>query len=302
MMPPPVDPRDEVYGNPPDNSYRRSPVGSRETSMQPLYQHMGGYPNLHRPPHTRLSPQTDYSSLPGPPRRPSHYPNPYTYYERSTQPSERASVYAQRSQSPASHVPPPDWANQMPSRSPRTVYSNIPGFVKGDERQARMPSQPPHAASSNISGLAGGDEGDERQARMPSQPPHTASSDISGLAGSDERHAKSPLAPNCKTPEPAGDVSIPSTRPHVPPPATASSTPVVVVNTSQPLTPTSSNGPKKPGRPSNKSLGLIASTFVEVDEMINGLASLTGMTRMQLIARWLGDTKGPGSHTHGPPI
>jgi len=31
--------------------------------------------------------------------------------------------------------------------------------------------------------------------------------------------------------------------------------------------------------------------------MINGLASLTGMTRMQLIARWLGDTKGPGSHT-----
>ena len=77
-----------------------------------------------------------------------------------------------------------------------------------------------------------------------------------------------------------------------------SSTPVVVVNTSQPSTPTSSpDAPKRPGRPSNKSLGLIANSFAEIDEIINGLASLTGMTRMQLVARWLADAKGPGSHT-----
>ena len=75
------------------------------------------------------------------------------------------------------------------------------------------------------------------------------------------------------------------------------STPVVVVNTSQPSTPASPDAPKKPGRPSNKSLGLIATSFAEIDEIINGLATLTGMTRMQLVAQWLADAKGPGSHT-----
>ena len=148
MMPPPVDHRDdytEVYDNPPDNGYHRSPAGSRETSMQPSYQQTGGYQNLHRPPHTHLSPRTDYSSLPAPPRRPPHYPNPYTYYERSAQSSERAYIpstvgmgRAQRSQSPASTnyiVPQLDGA---PSRSPRTAYSNIPGLAGGDQRQAKM--------------------------------------------------------------------------------------------------------------------------------------------------------------------
>ena len=74
------------------------------------------------------------------------------------------------------------------------VYSNISGFVEGDERQARMPSQSPHAASSNISGLSGGDE----------------------------RHAKSPLAPNCKTPERLPELSV---YPHAPPSATGMKVP-----------------------------------------------------------------------------
>lgn len=328
MMSPPVDEYRETYKNPPDH---RSAVGPHETSIQPLFPHSAGYPNLQR-----LFPRTDYSNLPGPPRRPSHYPSPYTYHERSAQSSERASYtppvgagYAQRSQSPASNnynIPPLDGANRMPSRSPRTLYSNIPGPVEGDERQARMPSRSPHATYSNISGLAGGDE----------------------------RHERSPLAPICKTPEPAGAVNIPTTRPHSPAPATGTkfpepgkvlekhseprphappsatgakvpelakmsekvaapvpmvvepaggpeeltrSPPVVAVDTSQPSTPTSSCAPKKPGRPSNKSLDLITSTFADIDETISGLASLTGMTRMQLVARWLADAKGPGSHT-----
>jgi hypothetical protein len=63
------------------------------------------------------------------------------------------------------------------------------------------------------------------------------------------------------------------------------------------LTPASPDAPKKAGWPSNKSLGLIATSFAEIDEIINGLASLTGMTRMQLVARWLADAKGPSSHT-----
>jgi hypothetical protein len=335
MMPPPVDHRDdymEVYDNPPDTSYHRSPAGSRETSMQPLYQQTGGYPNLHRPPHTHLSPRTDYSSLLGPPQRPSHHPNPYTHLERSAQSSERASYIsstvgmgrAQRSQSPAS-----------------TNY-NVP-------RLDGAPSRSPHAAYSNIAGLAGGDQ---RQARMPSRSPRTAYSTIAGLAGGAERQARSPSAPNCNPPEPVEADNIPSARPQAPPPATStkvpepggvlerlseapapvpmptsmvvkpaggpeeptpsssmplvssefastseSSTPAVVVNSSQPLTPASPDAPKKAGRPSNKSLGLIATSFAEIDEIINGLASLTGMTRMQLVARWLADAKGPSSHT-----
>ena len=62
-------------------------------------------------------------------------------------------------------------------------------------------------------------------------------------------------------------------------------------------TPAPSSVAKKPGRPSNKSLGFIASTFTHLDEIIHDLASQTGMTRMQLIARWLGDAKGANSHT-----
>jgi hypothetical protein len=61
--------------------------------------------------------------------------------------------------------------------------------------------------------------------------------------------------------------------------------------------PAPSDEPKKPGRPSKKSLDWIASSFAEVDEIFNGLSSVTGMTRMQLIARWLADATGPGSHT-----
>jgi hypothetical protein len=87
-----------------------------------------------------------------------------------------------------------------------------------------------------------------------------------------------------------------------PPPVTITSTststpPVVAASTSQSPTPAPSDEPKKPGHPSKKSLDWIASTFAEVDELFSGLSSVTGMTRMQLIARWLADVQGPGSHT-----
>ena len=79
---------------------------------------------------------------------------------------------------------------------------------------------------------------------------------------------------------------------------TVSSIPLVATQpTSSDSTPAPSSVAKKPGRPSNKSLGFIASTFTHLDEIIHDLASQTGMTRMQLIARWLGDAKGANSHT-----
>src|SRR5882762_2265257 len=69
---------------------------------------------------------------------------------------------------------------------------------------------------------------------------------------------------------------------------TVPSIPLVATQpTSSVSTPAPSSAAKKPGRPSNKSLGFITSMFNELDNIINGLASQTGMTRMQLIARWL---------------
>ena len=44
-------------------------------------------------------------------------------------------------------------------------------------------------------------------------------------------------------------------------------------------------------------MGLITSGLAAIDDIISGLVSQTGMTRMQLIARWLADTKGANSHT-----
>jgi hypothetical protein len=45
-------------------------------------------------------------------------------------------------------------------------------------------------------------------------------------------------------------------------------------------------------------MGLIASTFSEIDSLFDAIAQQTGLTRTQLIARWQGsDVKGPNSTT-----
>jgi hypothetical protein len=306
MMPPP-NPRDG-YGdgyNHSNNGYRRSPVDPREGSIQPPYQHPEGHLDPYGPPLTRLSPRTDYLAPSGPLRHPSYHPNPYPY--------SIVMGHAQRSQSPppvSYGVQRSDGAIQIPSTSPHMVHPRIPSLAGNNERPSQVLSDPhrtghpsipipagvgerlsrsPPAANHSIPEPVGVDNTSSTQ--LPALPP-AAGTQVSELTGASESHPELPALAPAASPI-AAELTGGQERP-------TQLSPIPAVAT-QPTTPDSTPGPsnaaKKPGRPSNKSLGLIASTFNELDELINSLASQTGMTRMQLIARWLADAKGANSPT-----
>jgi hypothetical protein len=71
--------------------------------------------------------------------------------------------------------------------------------------------------------------------------------------------------------------------------STTASTPTDDAMTSDPA--------KKPGRPSKKALGLIETTFAELDASLADLSQMTGLTHMQLMGRWQADVKGSNSFT-----
>jgi len=198
-----------------------------------------------------------------------------------------------------------DSANQIPSStSPRTVHPSLPTLA-GSGRPSHVPSDLPRTGHPSISIPSGGDE---RLLRSPPAANHSTPEPV--RVDNTPSNQLPPLPPVAGT-----KVSKPAraSKSLSEPPALAITanpiavepmegqerltrlSPIPLVATQPTIldsTPAPSSVAKKPGRPSNKSLGFIASTFTHLDEIIHDLASQTGMTRMQLIARWLGDAKG----------